>query len=182
MNRHAYEYETDDPVVKPALTALIYCRVSSRKQQREGDGLNSQEHRCRQHAAMRKYPVEKTFLENVSGGLDIVERPALQELLRYLDGRKNSGLHYVVIFDDHKRFARHTEMHLRLRKELERRSARVEYLNFTIEETPEGEFIETMLAAQAQLERQQNGRQTKQKTKARLEKGFWTFRAPVGYK
>lgn len=146
------------------LTALLYCRVSSRKQMREGDGLNSQEHRCRQHADSRGYPVERIFLESVSGGLDLAERPALQDLLRYLDAIKNNGARYVVIFDDHKRFARHTEMHLLLRRELGARNAKIEYLNFTVDDTPEGEFIETMLAAQAQLERQQNGRQTKQKT------------------
>ena len=161
-------------------TALIYCRVSSRKQMKEGNGLDSQEHRCRQHALTRGYLVEKSFLEGVSGGLEIEDRPALQELLRYLDANKSKS--YVIIFDDHKRFARETEMHLRLKRELHGRGARVEYLNVTIEDTPEGKFMEIMLAAQAQLEREQNARQTKEKTKARLEQGFWTFRAPVGYK
>ena len=167
---------------EPALTALIYCRVSSRKQMSEGDGLNSQEHRCRQHAAQKGYAIENVFLESVSGGLDIADRPALQTLLHYLDAMKATGKKYVVIFDDHKRFARHTEMHLRLKKEMAQRNAKIEYLNVTVDDSPEGEFIETMLAAQAQLERQQNARQVRQKTKARLEKGFWTFRAPVGYK
>jgi site-specific DNA recombinase len=48
--------------------------------------------------------------------------------------------------------------------------------------TPEGKFVETVFAAQGQLEREQNGRQVRQKTKARLESGFWAFSAPVGYK
>lgn len=162
-------------------TALIYCRVSDRKQLL-GSGLDSQEHRCRQIAAMRNQIVEKAFLESASGGLHINERPALQEMLRYLDQQKYSGKNYIVYFDDHKRFARQTEQHLRLKREFASLGVRVEYLNFTVEDTPEGAFIDTMLAAQAQLEREQIGRQTRQKTKARLEKGFWTFRAPVGYK
>jgi site-specific DNA recombinase len=162
-------------------TALIYCRVSDRKQLK-GSGLDSQEHRCRQHAAMHHYPVEKTFLENSSGGLELAERRALQELLRYLEQQKKSGKRYVVIFDDHKRFARQTQVHLQLKYQLASLGAKIEYLNFTIEDSPEGTFFETMLAAQAQLEREQNRRQTRQKTIARLEKGFWTFRAPVGYK
>ncbi|MCK4944890.1 MAG: recombinase family protein, partial [Alphaproteobacteria bacterium] len=161
--------------------ALIYCRVSSKKQLK-GSGLDSQEHRCRQHAKLRRYPVEATFLDNVSGGLDLIERPAMQDLFHYLDTHANSNKRYIVIFDDHKRFARQTEVHLKLRRELDAHGVRVEYLNFTIEDSPEGTFIDTMLAAQSQLEREQIGRQTKQKTKARLEKGFWTFRAPVGYK
>lgn len=152
-------------------TALIYCRVSDKKQLK-GSGLASQEHRCLAHAKQRLYTVEETFLESVSGGLTITERPALQEMLRYLDRQKNSGKNYVVVFDDHKRFSRQTEQHLRLKRELSSRNARVEYLNFTVEDTPEGNFIDTMLAAQAQLEREQIGRQTRQKTTARLEKGF----------
>jgi site-specific DNA recombinase len=171
-------YETKEA---PA-TALIYCRVSSKKQTVDGTGLQSQEHRCIAHAAQRRYAVEKVFLESVSGGLDIANRPAMRDLLRYLDKQKKTGTRYVVIFDDHKRFARQTEVHLQLRRELELRGARVEYLNFMIEDSPEGKFIDTMLAAQAQLEREQIGRQTKQKTLARLERGYWTFRAPVGYK
>ncbi len=161
--------------------ALIYCRVSSKKQLK-GSGLDSQEHRCRQHAASRRYLVEATFFDNVSGGLDLIERPAMQDLLHYLNAHASPSKRYVVIFDDHKRFARQTEVHLKLRRELDSYGVRVEYLNFTIEDSPEGTFIDTMLAAQSQLEREQIGRQTKQKTKARLEKGFWTFRAPVGYK
>ncbi len=163
-------------------TALIYCRVSSKKQTTEGSGLQSQEHRCMAHALQRRYDVEKTFLESVSGGLDIMDRPAMRDLLRYLDTQQKSGKRYVVVFDDHKRFARDTEIHLRLRREMDKRGARVEYLNFAIENTPEGTFIDTMLAAQSQLEREQIGKQTKQKTLARLERGLWTFRAPYGYK
>jgi len=87
-----------------------------------------------------------------------------------------------VIFDDHKRFARLTEMHLRLRREFAERGALVHFLNFKTEDTPEGRFVETVFAAQAQLEREQNSRQSRQKTKARLEKGYWTRKAPRGLK
>jgi len=85
-----------------------------------------------------------------------------------------------VIFDDHKRFARETRSHLDLRDMLAARNTRVEFLNFTPEDSPEGKFSETVFAAQAQLEREQNARQTRQKTKARLEQGYCTTRAPVG--
>lgn len=172
----------DYDIQEPKYTVLICCRVSGRKQAVEGSGLDSQEHRCRQHAAMRGHPVEKVFFADVSGGLDLSERREIQQLLAYLDAHRGNGKRYKVYFDDHKRFARNTAVHLHLRRELAARGATIEYLNFTIEDTPEGTFFETMLAAQAQLEREQNGRQTRQKTKARLEKGFWTFPAPMGYR
>jgi len=57
-----------------------------------------------------------------------------------------------------------------------------ECLNFKFEDTSEGEFIETIMAAQGALERKQNGRQVSQKMKARLQNGYWVFQAPFGYR
>tara|TARA_R110002051_G_scaffold152019_1_gene224627 strand:+ start:2414 stop:4111 length:1698 start_codon:yes stop_codon:yes gene_type:complete len=160
--------------------ALIYCRVSSIKQTVDGDGLNSQEHRCRAYAASRGYPVEAVFPDSISGGGDYLKRPGMKALLAYLDAQP--GQDYVIIFDDLKRLARDTAAHIALRSELAARGASVESLNFKFEESPEGKFIETVIAAQSQLEREQNSRQVVQKMRARLEAGFWVFRAPVGMK
>ena len=41
--------------------AVIYCRVSGKKQKAEGSGLDSQEHRCRQYAEAKGYSVEAVF-------------------------------------------------------------------------------------------------------------------------
>ena len=160
--------------------AVIYCRVSSTKQRIEGSGLESQEQRCRAYAIEKGYTVEAVFPDDVSGGGDFMQRPGMVALLSYLDAQR--GKPYVVIFDDLKRFARDTEFHLKLRREFVKRGATIECLNFRIEDTPEGKFIETVIAAQGELEREQNRRQVVQKMKARVESGFWVFRAPVGYR
>ncbi len=159
--------------------ALIYCRVSSKKQTK-GSGLDSQEHRCRQYAASKGYEVEAVFPDDVTGAGDFMKRPGMVALLAYLQAQTDSN--YVVIFDDLKRFARDTIFHWGLRHKLLEYGATVECLNFNFEDTPEGEFVETIVAAQGQLERQQNRRQTLQKMKARLEKGFFVFQAPIGYR
>lgn len=159
--------------------AVIYCRVSS-KSQLKGDGLNSQEHRCRTFAEQQGYEVEAVFPDSRSGQGDFMTRPGMVALLSYLDAQKHKD--YVVIFDDLKRFSRDTEFHLKLRRILRLRNATVECLNFRFEDTPEGEFFETIVAAQAKLDAQQNARQSRQKSEARLNRGFWVFKAPVGYK
>ena len=163
-----------------ARNAVIYCRVSSTKQRLDGSGLESQEQRCRAYADEHGCEVEAVFPDDVSGGGDFMQRPGMVALLSYLDAQK--GKPYVVIFDDLKRFSRDTEFHLKLRREFARRGATIECLNFRIEDTPEGKFIETVIAAQGELEREQNRRQVVQKMKARVESGFWVFRAPVGYR
>lgn len=163
-----------------AKSAIIYCRVSSQRQVNEGDGLGSQELRCRNYASTKGYQVEKVFEEKgVSGAL--FDRPAMKDLLAFLD--KNSHKEYIIIFDDLKRFARDYSVHLKLKMELiKARGAVLECLNFNFEDTPEGEFVEGVLALQGELERKQNRRQVIQKQKARLERGYWPFCPPLGLK
>ncbi len=161
-------------------SALISCRVSDKKQKTQGHGLESQEHRCRQFADARGYDVEMVFPDDISGGVDFMERPGMRVMLAYLDAQK--GKPYVVIVGDPKRFARHTEFHLKLRREFATRGAIIECPNFKFEDTSEGLFIETIIAAQGQLEREQNRRQVIQKMTARVEKGYYVFNAPVGYR
>ena len=164
----------------PYTCAVIYCRVSSKRQKIEGNGLDSQEHRCRQYAAAQGYKVEVVFPDDASGGGDYLKRPGLVALLSFLDAQPDKK--YVVLLDDIKRFARDTEVQIKLRREFEMRGARVEFLNIKIERSPEGKFFETVFAAQGELEREQNTRQTIQKMTARLERGYWVFAYPVGYR
>jgi site-specific DNA recombinase len=171
-----YTKKNDDPFY-----ALIYTRVSSIQQESEGSGLESQEQRCVKYAQSKSYIVdkEKIFHDTFSGGGDFMRRPAMSDLLNYIDN--HVGKRYVVIFDDLKRFARDTKFHIELRSAFNLRKVKVECLNFNFEDTPEGNFVETILAAQNQLEREQNQRQVIQKQKARLENGYWAFHGPLGY-
>lgn len=171
--------QATQPISAPS-KALIYCRVSSKRQAHEGSGLDSQEHRCRQHAERNNLEVEAVFPDDVSGGGDFMKRPGMVALLSYLAAKPNET--FVIIFDDLKRFSRDIEFHWKLRREFEAHGAKIECLNMKLEDTPEGRFVESMLAASGQLEREQNKRQTSQKTKARIEKGYWAFNAPIGYR
>ena len=160
--------------------ALIYCRVSSVKQRTEGSGLESQEQRCRAYAEERGYDVVKVYPDDTTGGGDFMNRPGMRAALSYLESQ--NGEPHVIIFDDLKRFARDTVFHWKLRETFASYGAVVECLNYRFEDTPEGKFVETVFAAQGQLEREQNGRQVRQKMKARVESGYWVFNPPVGYR
>jgi site-specific DNA recombinase len=164
------------------MKALIYCRVSSEKQKTEGHGLDSQEQRCRLYCEQKGYEVEgKPFRDSFTGAGDFMDRPAMRALLGYLDKHPHRT-DYIVIFDDLKRFARDTIFHLKLRREFKARGVKVECLNYKFDESEEGEFIETVLAAQGELERKQNRRQVIQKQRSRLELGYWPFCHPPGYR
>ena len=75
---------------------VIYCRVSSSKQVREGHGLEGQEKRCHDYASNNNYHVIKVFREEgISGG--VIERPAMRRMLDFLDEQSGPT---VVIIDD----------------------------------------------------------------------------------
>ena len=120
------------------------------------------------------------FPDDVTGGGDYMKRPGMVALLAFLDAQPDER--FVVIFDDLKRFARDTVFHLQLRQALDERGAIVECLNFKFENTPEGNFIETIMAAQGELEREQNRWQVIQKMRARVDQGYWLFNPPIGYR
>lgn len=159
---------------------IIYCRVSSERQMREGGGLESQEQRCRTYCVNRGYgEPTKVFKDSFTGGGDFMARPAMRSLLEYVDSKPHHN--FVVVFDNLKRFARDVEFHLKLRTAFRTRGIVPECLNFSFDESPEGQYVEVILAAGAELERNQNKRQVIQKQKARLERGYWAFHAPKGY-
>ena len=159
---------------------VIYCRVSSDRQVKEGAGLESQEKRCRDRASSKGYKVVKVFSEEgISGAL--FDRPKMKELIDFLAQPTNERC--VIIFDDLKRFATDYQVHLRLKLELVKaRNAVLECLNFNFEDSPEGEFVEGVVALTSELERKQNSRQVVQKQTARLANGYWPFCPPLGLK
>ncbi|WP_158657949.1 recombinase family protein [Agarilytica rhodophyticola] len=160
--------------------ALAYCRVSDTKQRTEGHGLESQQHRCIQFAEEKGLIIEKIFHDDVTAGGNFNKRPAMNQILNYLAA--NQDKKYVVIFDDIKRFSRDVYFYWDLIKKLDVYGADPMSPNFVFEKTPEGRFQQSITVAAGEYERESIARQTKQKTKARLEAGFHAFIAPAGFK
>lgn len=157
--------------------AVLYGRISDKGQ----TGLGSQEHRCREYAEAKGYEVVAVFEDKITGEGDFMKRKGMVALLKFLDDHPTER--FVVIFDDLRRYARDTEFHLNLRRQMMARGAIRECLNFNFEDTPEGVFNEIINAAAGELERKSIARQNRQKTIARMEAGFFTFsRPPIGYK
>lgn len=65
--------------MKEVSPAVIYARVSSLKQVREGHGLQSQETRCRDYAKNRGYDVVKIFFDDLTGSS--TKRPGMSAML-----------------------------------------------------------------------------------------------------
>jgi site-specific DNA recombinase len=163
--------------IKPK-KAVIYCRVSSDRQVREGDGLKSQETRCREYAKMKGYTVTKVFRdEGISGSL--IERPAMKDLLAYLDTQQES---LIVIIDDISRLARNLEAHFELIARIKAHRAQLESPTLGFGNSSHEQFMTNVMASVAAYQRDANKEQVHNRMKARITGGYWTFRAPFGYR
>ncbi len=161
----------------PKKKCIIYARVSSNKQTSDGAGLSSQEQSCREYAARNDYEVVEIFSDVISGRY--ADRPGMNSLLAYL--RLKGTKEHVVVVDDISRFARDVSTHATLRDEIIANGAKIESPNQKFGEDAGGRFIETIMAAIAEHAGAQNAEQSRRRTIARLQNGYWVFHAPIGY-
>ena len=158
--------------------AVIYVRVSSQKQLKEGDGLASQQARCEEFARNRNYIISKIFKDDASGSL--INRPGMKAMLAFLRGNRKHNP--VVIIDDISRLARGLEAHLQLRADIAKAGGRLESPSIEFGEDSDSKLVENLLASVSQHQRQKNGEQTRNRMRGRLLNGHWSFKAPIGYK
>ena len=134
--------------------AVIYARVSSKKQVTQGDGLNSQQTRCTEYARYKGYEIIKTFADDMSGSL--TARPGMQSMLAYLRKRRKIGT--VVIIDDISRLARGIEAHLQLRAAISTAGGTLESPSIEFGEDSDSVLVENLLASVSQHQRQKKRR------------------------
>ncbi len=159
--------------------AVIYCRVSSAKQKVMGDGLSSQETRCREYARGRGYDVVEVFVDDDTGGK--LYRPGMDEMLAYLKKEKPKRQH-IVIIDDINRFSRDVVVHWELRARLAQAGGVLKSPSMEFGDDSDSVLIENLLASVSQHQRQKNGEQTINRMRARITNGYWVFPAPIGYR
>lgn len=158
--------------------AVIYARVSGSKQVREGDGLRSQESRCREFASYKGYEVLDVFRDDISGGS--TARPGMTEMIKLL--RKHRAQGCVVIIDDISRFARDVVGHWELREMVAAAGGKLESPSIEFGEDSDSILVENLLASVSQHQRQKNAEQTVNRMRARAMNGYWLTKAPIGYR
>jgi DNA invertase Pin-like site-specific DNA recombinase len=99
-------------------TALIYTRVSSEEQAREGVSLDAQLTECRRYAAQHGWMLGPEFQDVLSGKRD--DRPAYQALLAEVRRLRDEGQYAVVVVFRLDRLGRRILERVRCREELKR--------------------------------------------------------------
>ncbi|WP_367281088.1 recombinase family protein [Sneathiella sp.] len=158
--------------------AVIYCRVSSTKQTVRGDGLGSQETRCREYAKYKAMDVIEVFQDDSSGSL--ISRPGMLAMLSFLKAQGKEP--HAVIIDDISRLARGLMAHIELRVLIGEAGGVLVSPSIEFGEDADSQLVENLLASVSQHQRQKNGEQTINRMRARTQNGYWVFQAPVGYR
>ena len=158
-------------------SVVIYCRVSSKKQVSDGNGLDSQERKCRNWCSLKGYKVLRVFKEEgVSGGKK--DRPAFNRMLDFLTQLKEPC---IVLVEDLNRWARETINHFLLKQQIMALGHSLQSVNMTLEDTEESELMETMSASISQYERKKNAKRAKTCMQENAKQGFWILATPIGY-
>lgn len=158
--------------------AVIYCRVSDTKKGKRGDGLNSQETRCREFARFGNYEVDQVFRDDMTGGT--IDRPGMTAMVKFL--KKHRALGYTVLIDDIDRFARDIRGHWDLRDLLREAGGRLVSPKMEFKDDADSMMVENIHATFAQHFRQKNAEQTLGRMRARVMNGYNVFQAPIGYR
>lgn len=129
--------------------ALIYCRVSTQKQEDQGTSLDSQAAACIAHAEKLGYSVARVSKE-VYSGAELFERPQLSR--DRMDIR--AGAFQAVIIYAIDRLSRDIAHLAILSDEIERAGAKLIFVTEELDSTPEGKLMQSVRGYVAEVERQ----------------------------
>jgi site-specific DNA recombinase len=161
-------------------TVAAYVRVSTTEQAENGHGLGAQVSRCRAMAQVKGWPDPVVYAdEGVSGTKEPHKRLALTQLLADIEAGKVDAV-IIAALD---RLGRKTRIVLDMVEELARAGVALVICRESLDtSTPQGQFVLTMFAALAQLERDVIAERTSEALQERGRKyGYRSGRLPYGY-
>jgi site-specific DNA recombinase len=136
--------------------AILYARVSTDEQARNGYSLAQQLEALREYANREGYKILEEIADPGQSGASL-ERPGMD---RVRDLVAAGGVS-VVLAQDRDRFAREPAYHYLLRREFEEHGAKIRALNDRGDDTPEGELTDGILDQLAKYERAKTAERTR---------------------
>ena len=160
------------------MLSVVYCRVSTKEQAETGLSLDHQQAACREFCERQGWVVDRVFVERGESA-KTADRPALRQMLNYCSQGQGRIERAVVYRLD--RLARATHDHLVLKSALASSGVRLVSASEPLEDTGVGRFVETMLAAVAELDNSVRSERVTAGMRTAAGRGRWPFFAPLGY-
>src|ERR1700730_11419183 len=136
--------------MSPRKRAVIYCRVSTDKQEQDGASLEYQEMKCRQYAELYNIDVVVVFHEAKSGFI----HSSLREKLTLAREFVRNGMADMIIVWDLRRFSRNFVHSAMIFAEIESHGGEVVSVSENIDNSLTGKLIRSILAWSAESERE----------------------------
>src|SRR5258708_2331015 len=137
------------PTITQRRRAVIYCRVSTDKQEQDGESLEYQEDKCRRYAELHDLDVVAVLKEAKSGFIHYSLRDKLT-LARQL---VRDGMADMIIVFDLRRFSRNFVHSAMIFEEIESNGAEIVSVSENIDNSLTGKLIRSILAWSAESER-----------------------------
>jgi len=158
---------------------LLYARVSTDRQVKEGHSLEDQIQRLSKFARDKSWRILEVYKDGGKSGKSTAGRP---EFNRMLDRCASDDDVQAVLLEETDRFARNAEDHLAVKTFLKKHNVLLittEQPNFG--DDPTGKFVDLIMAGANQLQREITGQKTKRTMVALAEKGIQPGAAVMGY-
>lgn len=151
--------------------AVIYCRVSTEEQAREGESLDSQERRCLAFAEQNDYQVVEKFIERGESGRTS-NRTQFQKMLKYVVDKHISCIICLKI----DRFMRNAGEYAYVTAHLSKKGIKILFVEGTNEDDANGKLLKGISAQFAEFESNVNSERTKAGMKEALLHGRWLWK------
>ena len=160
-------------------TALIYARVSTEEQAEEGQSIETQIRICKKWAKDNDYRIAEIYKDEGKSATNL-NRPALQDLLARC--KDDVGIDAILV-QDTDRLARNTLDHLTIKAVLKKKNIKIISISQPmIDDSPEGNLIDTILASVNTFQSQLTGRKTSKVLEEKAKMGWYPGgRPPLGY-
>jgi site-specific DNA recombinase len=154
--------------------AVIYCRVSTDDQEKEGTSLTTQLEACLKYCHDKGYTVVKSFSETYSG--TTLDRPQLTQLRR----RVAAGEVQVIVIYCLDRITRDPTHGVILTQEFQSLAVKLEAVTETVESTDLGKLISYIRGFASKLEVEKIRERTNRGKTARLNEGHLPTGTGIG--
>jgi site-specific DNA recombinase len=159
--------------------AIVYCRVSTDKQEQDGASLDYQEERCCGYAGLHDIDVILVLKEAKSGFIHYSQREQLTLARQFIRDRMAD----VIIVWDLRRFSRNFVHSAMIFEEIESNGGEIVSVSEDIDNSLTGKLIRSILAWSAESEREKIVEYANRHWQARLAHNLpvATGRAPYGW-
>lgn len=158
---------------------VIYCRVSTDKQEEDGESLEYQEAKCRQYSELHDYSIIAVLKEAKSGYIHYSYREQLTLARQFI----RDHVADTVIVWDLRRFSRNFVHSAMIFEEVERHGGEIISVSENIDNSLTGKLIRSILAWSAESEREKIVEYANRRWQTRREQGLpvGTGYAPYGW-